>query len=164
MAPFGYINTRVRTSEGREIRTVEVDPERSDTVRWLYTAYASGDWTLVQLRDDLERRGVTALPRPNKPAKPLSRSNIDSILKNRYYVGAITFEGVEYPGKHEPLISEGLWHRAPDVRLGRFQVVRSRGSGRTTSRDRCTAVSAATSSASRSSATAKASRTRTSTA
>jgi site-specific DNA recombinase len=121
MAPFGYINTRVRTPEGREVRTVEVDPDRADIVRWLYKAYASGEWTLVQLRDQLERRGVTALPRPNKPAKPLSKSNIDSILKNRYYVGAVTFEGVEFPGKHEPLIPESLWQRAQNVRQGRFQ-------------------------------------------
>jgi site-specific DNA recombinase len=121
MAPFGYINTRVRTPEGREIRTVEVDPDRADIVRWLYSAYASGEWTLVQLRDELELRGVTALPRPNKPAKPLSKSNIDSILKNRYYVGAVTFEGVEYAGKHEPLIAESLWHRVQEVCQGRFQ-------------------------------------------
>jgi hypothetical protein len=121
MAPFGYINTRVRTPEGREIRTVEIDPDRADIVRWMYKAYASGEWTLVQPRDELERRGVTALPRPNRPATPLSKSNVDSILKNRYYVGTVKFEGVEYPGKHEPLISESLWHRAQNVRQGRFQ-------------------------------------------
>jgi site-specific DNA recombinase len=121
MAPFGYINTRNRTPEGREIRTVEVDPDRADIVRWVYKAYASGEWTLTQLRDELEHRGVTSLPRPNKPAKPLSRSNIDSILKNRYYVGTVKFEGVEYPGKHEPLISESLWHRAYEVRQARVQ-------------------------------------------
>jgi DNA invertase Pin-like site-specific DNA recombinase len=121
MAPFGYINTRIRTAEGREVRTVEVDPERAEIVRWLYEAYATGESTLVQLRDELAARGVTALPRPNKPARPLAQSHIHTILKNRYYVGVVTFDGVEYPGKHEPLVSEALWHQVQQVRVARVQ-------------------------------------------
>lgn len=31
VAPFGYLNTRVRTPEGREVRTVATDPERAHT-------------------------------------------------------------------------------------------------------------------------------------
>jgi site-specific DNA recombinase len=42
-------------------------------------------------------------------------------VKNRYYVGTVTFEGVEYPGKHEPLVPESLWHRVQEVCQGRFQ-------------------------------------------
>jgi hypothetical protein len=42
-------------------------------------------WTAVQLRDELAARGVTALPRPNKPARPLAQSHIHTILKNRRF-------------------------------------------------------------------------------
>jgi len=91
LAPFGYIDTRVRTPEGREVRTVKVDPERAEVVRWLYESYATGEWTLVQLRDELAARSVVSLLRPNKPARPLSTSLVKAILKHRYCVGVVTF-------------------------------------------------------------------------
>ena len=120
-APFGYLNVRARTAEGREIRTIEVDPERAEAVRWLYTAYASGEWTMSQIRDELEERGVMALPRPKYPARPLAISQIERILKNRYYLGEVEFEGVLYPGRHSAIIAEELWQRVQAVRQGRAQ-------------------------------------------
>ena len=59
----------------------------------------------MDARDASGRAGTawrTLVARPNKPAKPLSKSHKSTILKNRYYVGVVTFEGAEYPGKHEP--------------------------------------------------------------
>ncbi len=121
MAPFGYLNVRQRTEDGREIRTVIIDPERAAIVPELFERYATGEWTVVMLRDDLAERGITSLIRPNKPPKPLATSHIDSILKNRYYVGVVTFEGIEYPGNHEALINEDLYHRVQAVRASRIQ-------------------------------------------
>ncbi|RYB91622.1 hypothetical protein EUA06_09760 [Nocardioides glacieisoli] len=43
------------------------------------------------------------------------------MLKNRYYVGVVKYEGVEYPGKHEPLISEQLYAEVQRVRTSRHQ-------------------------------------------
>lgn len=120
-APFGYRNVRIRTAEGREVRTVEVDPERAEAVRWLFAAYASGEWTMSQIRDELEERGVTALPRPKYPARPLAISQIERILTNRYYLGEVEFEGVLYPGRHPAIIVEELWQRVQAVRQGRAQ-------------------------------------------
>ena len=121
MAPFGYLNTRVRTDDGHEMRTVVTDPERAAIVRELYERYATAEWTVAMLRDDLERRGITSIARPNKPPKPLATSHIDTILKNRYYVGFVSFEGIEYPGRHEALISERLYREVQDVRANRVQ-------------------------------------------
>ena len=119
MVPFGYLNVRIRDEAGREIRTVVTDEERAKWVSWLYEQYATGEWTALSLRDELERRGVRSQPRPKKPAGPLSVSQIDSILKNRYYLGLVSFEGAEYPGKHEQLISEELFQRVQAVRRSR---------------------------------------------
>jgi site-specific DNA recombinase len=121
MAPFGYLNTSERTPEGREVRTVTLDPDRAEWVRWIFERYATGEWTFAMIRDELERRGVNSLPRPKRPAAPLATSHISSILKNRYYVGAITFEGVEYRGRHQPLVSEELFDRCQRIREGRVQ-------------------------------------------
>ena len=121
MAPFGYINSRERTPEGREIRTVILDPDRSHWVPWLYERYATGKWSAAMLRDELNREGVTSLPRPSKPSAPLATSNISSILQNRYYVGMVKFEGVEYPGKHPALVSEELFDTVQSIRSGRIE-------------------------------------------
>ena len=121
MAPFGYINTRARTENGREIRTVALDPERSPWVRWIYERYATGEWTVPMIRDELVKRGVTTLPRPNRPSRPIAISHIYSILKNRYYVGMVIYEGVEYRGTHPALIDEALFETAQRIRTARHE-------------------------------------------
>lgn len=121
MAPFGYLNVRERSPEGREIRTIALDPERAPHVKWMYEAYASGEWTTAAIRDELLARGVTSLPRPNRPARPLAVSHVSTILQNRYYVGYVKYEGIEYPGKHQALIDEALFERVRNVREARHQ-------------------------------------------
>ncbi|MGB2950664.1 MAG: recombinase family protein, partial [Rhodococcus sp. (in: high G+C Gram-positive bacteria)] len=123
MVPFGYLNVRTRTPEGYEIRTVTLDPDRAEHVRWIFDAYGSGEWTMTQIREELERRGITSLPRPKRPPKPMATSHIENILSNRYYLGFVKFEGAWHPGRHEPLIDEETWERVQAVRAGR---VRSR--------------------------------------
>lgn len=121
MVPFGYLNVRTRSEEGYEVRTVAVDPERADYVRWIYDAYASGEWTMMQIRDSLEAQGVTSVPRPKRPARPIVTSHIETILSNRYYLGEVKFDGAWHPGRHEPLISAELWDRVREVREGRVR-------------------------------------------
>ncbi len=119
VAPFGYINVRERTPEGREIRTVAVDPERAPWVVWMFEQYATGEWTSAMLAEELASHKVTALPRPKSKGGPLAVSYVGSIIQNRYYTGVVTFEGVEYPGKHPALVSEDLFQRVQAVRQGR---------------------------------------------
>ena len=118
-APFGYINTTERTSEGREVRTVVVDPDRAHWVSWMYERYATGEWTIGMLRDELEAQGVTTLARPKQPARPLTNSIIHSILRNPYYTGVVIFGGAIYAGRHEPLVTAELWTKVEAIRHGR---------------------------------------------
>ncbi len=39
-------------------------------------------------------------------------------MRDRYYCGYITYQGVEYKGRHEPLISEALFFRVQNVLYG----------------------------------------------
>jgi site-specific DNA recombinase len=121
MVPFGYLNVRSRTLEGYEIRTVTIDPDRADHVRWIFDAYGSGEWTMTQIREELERRGVTSLRRPKRPARPMSTSHIENILGNRYYLGFVKFDGAWHAGRHEPLISEETWEKVQEVRASRVR-------------------------------------------
>jgi site-specific DNA recombinase len=56
-APLGYLNVR-QLIDGREVRTVEVDPERAPHVRWAFAAYGSGAYTLDTLQATLAERGL----------------------------------------------------------------------------------------------------------
>ncbi|HEY0318838.1 MAG TPA: hypothetical protein VGC49_11170 [Solirubrobacterales bacterium] len=79
-APLGYLNVR-KLIEGHEIRTVEVDPERAPHVRWALAAYGSGAYTLDTLLTALAERGLRTRPTPKKPEKPLSRTQLASMLQ-----------------------------------------------------------------------------------
>ncbi len=118
-APFGYLNATHRDEEGREVRTVVLDDERAKWVKWLYERYATGEWTIGMLRDELEIQGVTTFARPKQPARSLSASMIHSILRNPYYTGVVTFGGAAYPGRHEAVVEEELWAKVESIRRGR---------------------------------------------
>src|SRR5699024_3387993 len=48
-APIGYLNVRKRDEQGREYRTVEIDREWAHLIRWVFTAYATGDYSITDL-------------------------------------------------------------------------------------------------------------------
>ncbi|MCU1580048.1 MAG: Resolvase domain protein [Rhodoglobus sp.] len=114
-APLGYKNIRHTDSLGRESRTVEVDEERAPLVRWAFEAYATGNWSLSMLHEELTRRGLRTRPTPRFPAKPLMRSNLHDILRNPYYIGQMVYRGVTYQGSHEQIIDKTLWQRVQDM-------------------------------------------------
>ena len=113
--PLGYRNHRTVDSEGREIRTVIIDADRAPLVREAFALYASGDWTVVSLADHLAGRGLTTTPSPRLPSKPITEGHLHKILNNPYYKGLTKYQGVHYPGRHEPLVDEVTWQRVQDV-------------------------------------------------
>ena len=52
-APLGYRNVRTRDEQGREVRTVELGPERAPLMRLAFSEYATGRWTVRQLAEHL---------------------------------------------------------------------------------------------------------------
>ena len=102
-APLGYKNV----GEGGR-RYVVQDPDVAPLVAWLFEAYATGDWTLVGLLAEATERGLRSKGGPNTPSKVLSKAQLNRILAKPYYKGIVVFNGVEYQGKHEPLIDEAI--------------------------------------------------------
>ena len=110
-APVGYLNTLARDELGREVRGVVVDEERAPHVRWALRAYASGEWTISQLTDELRDRGLTTPPTPRRPSKALSTSTVHRMLTNPYYKGDVVYKGVVHAGVHEPLVEPEVWYQ-----------------------------------------------------
>ncbi len=114
IAPIGYLNVSERI-DGKEVRTVIVDPERSPNVKWAFEAFATGDFTIRQLTEALEARGLRTRATKKMPSKPLSLSRVHKMLRHPYYVGLVPFDGALYEGRHQPLVSAELFQQVQDV-------------------------------------------------
>ncbi|MGO1267564.1 MAG: recombinase family protein [Microbacterium gubbeenense] len=114
-APIGYLNVRKRDEVGRELRTIEIDPDRAPLVTWAFRAYATGDWSITRLRDELRARGLVSLPTPKRPSKPLGSGSLHRMLSNPYYKGDVVYRGVTYNGAHEPIIPPEVWYQVQTV-------------------------------------------------
>jgi site-specific DNA recombinase len=113
-APVGYRNVRI-FDRGRETRTIEIDEERAPLVRWAFEVYATGDWSLTRLTNALQRKGLTNRPTTHYAEKPITRASIHRMLHNRYYIGKVTWQGVEYDGAHPTFISQDTFRRVQEI-------------------------------------------------
>jgi hypothetical protein len=114
MAPLGYLNV-IDRYEGRDIRTIGVDPERADHIKWLFAQYATGEWSLRDLAEAVTTRGLRTRPTAKRPAKQLTAKTLHQILRNRYYLGEVEYQGVTYHGRHEALIDQPTFQTVQDV-------------------------------------------------
>lgn len=115
-APIGYANVTERINR-REIHTVALDPVRAPLVRWAFERYATGDYGQRQLCEALARRGLRSRVRKFSTVAPLSLGGLNKMLSNRYYVGYITYCGVEYKGAHQPIVTPSVFAAVQMVRM-----------------------------------------------
>ena len=100
-ASFGYKNDSLT-------RSITVDPQRAPILRKIFEMYASGQYSLATLREAVVKNlGVR-----------INRSYLETILKNPFYIGQFVWQGIEYRGRHEPLISLELFQRVQDTFAG----------------------------------------------
>ena len=69
-----------------------------------YIGDATGDWSLRNLADELESRGLTFRPSAKQTTRRVPPNKLHQILRNRYYIGFVSYGGVEYEGKHPKLV------------------------------------------------------------
>jgi hypothetical protein len=110
-APVGYRNIQYRDDSGREVRTVEVDEDRARLVTLAFELYATGEHSVMSVLAEVTARGLTTLPTPRHPAKPLDKNTMYKLLRNPYYVGVIRYRGALHPGSHEPIVEAALFDK-----------------------------------------------------
>ncbi len=113
-APVGYLNIRKRI-DGREIRTVDFDPERSPLMRQAFDWFATGRYTVEDIEEKLEDAGLRLAATAKWPARPISKNGLIYAFRNRYYRGEILYDGIWYPGRHEPLVGQDTFDRVQRV-------------------------------------------------
>ncbi|WP_370626373.1 recombinase family protein [Austwickia sp. TVS 96-490-7B] len=110
-APIGYLNVHKRDAQGREYRTVEVDPDRAPLICWVFDTYAKGEHTVPGLLAEATARGLTTVPTPKRPSGPVGRSTFFKLLRNPYYIGQVRYQGAQHPGAHEPIVVPETWQQ-----------------------------------------------------
>jgi len=113
-APIGYLHDRLMV-DGREVRTVVLDPERAPLIREAFTLYASGDYSLSELAALMEERGLRSRPTRKYPSRALLPKDFQALLRNIYYLGQVPYGGKVYEGRHEPLVDEATFEQVQEL-------------------------------------------------
>ena len=96
-APYGYINVK----DGKK-NHIAPDPETAPMVKKIYNLYASGNYSLKSLANELYKTGFFYCPStPRFPTSVLQR-----MLNNPIYYGKFRFKDKLYDGNHTPLITK----------------------------------------------------------
>ena len=112
MSPLGYINKNKR---------IVPDENIAPLIKKTFEAYATGNFTLRQLRDKFNALGLK-----RKSGRELAVSNYQQILKNPIYTGLMRYNGEIFEGKHEPIITKKLFDSVQEVMM-RKSKPKSRG-------------------------------------
>ena len=119
-APVGYTNHR----QGNE-KVIVVDPEKAPFIRQMFEWYATGRFSL----EDIRKKAIEIGFRPtNRGMRPISKSKVELILKNPFYTGRFRWDGEVHRGTHEPIITEELFEKVQatfgshDRKRGKYRV------------------------------------------
>lgn len=118
LAPVGYLNDTTN-------HMIVVDPDKAPFVRKMFECYATGDESLA----DIRKRAVAAGFRPTRRGtQPMSKSKVELILKNPFYMGSFRWKGGIFEGSHEAIITPELFEDVQKVfkshgkRRGQYRV------------------------------------------
>ncbi len=93
--PLGY-----KMKKGK----LEKDPARAPFIPLAFELYATDNYSLASLRDELHNRGLRT-----KEGNKVSVPTLHNILKNDLFIGVIHRQGETRRGVHEPLVDQALF-------------------------------------------------------
>ncbi len=114
IAHIGYLNVREKVN-GREVAAVAVDDERVAYIQMAFDLAATGDHTITTITKILESAGLRTRGSYKRPSKPLHRSIVHRMLRDDYYIGVVTHNGVKGTGRHEAIIDRATFDQVQKV-------------------------------------------------
>ncbi len=110
-APIGYVDRGAGKPK-------EPNNTTAPLIRQAFEMYATGNYTLRTLREELRRRGLR-----NKNGKVVSVNGLSAILNNPFYYGLMRIHKTNetFKGGHQPIVSRRLFQQVQDVLSGRTQ-------------------------------------------
>lgn len=94
--PIGYINDTNTKRIIPDIKSWQIIKEAMEK-------YASGKYTVGWIALYLNNHLPSV---QNCERRPLSKTQVEAILRNKFYTGEFTYRGKRYLGKHKPMISK----------------------------------------------------------
>jgi site-specific DNA recombinase len=90
-------------------RKLVVNPAEAEAVRHIMRRYVELGCGRLLLRE-LREAGIRTKVRPDRGGVPFSRGSLFYLLSNRSYLGESRHHNAWYPGEHEPIVDQRLWH------------------------------------------------------
>jgi hypothetical protein len=89
----GYINDIDRLPNGSHVRIVKPDPERAHFITLGFDRFATGDYTISELVDEMYDLGFRSRPIGRDPGgRKVGTSSWHRILRDRYYLGLLIYK------------------------------------------------------------------------
>ena len=102
IAPIGYLN------DGKS--GILIDKIRVPYVKQIFEMYVSGNYTIQEITDRIHKAGLRS-----RSGNKYHKSQIYTLLNNKFYYGIITSHGEQYNGSHKPIISKRLFEEAQEM-------------------------------------------------
>lgn len=99
--PIGYVTV---VENGKRIHVLDYDT--APLVKRIFELYLEPGQTLATIQQEMRVMGLTT-----KKGRPFSKSKVQKILMNPFYIGINRFNGKDYPGMQQPLITKELFDR-----------------------------------------------------
>lgn len=107
---LGYLNVSL-DAEKRLRKDIILDPERAHLIERLFLLYATGNYSLSTVRDEITKLGLRS-----RDGNIVSRSNIDLILKDPFYWGMARSKKYGlFPHKYKVIVTRELFDRVQAV-------------------------------------------------
>lgn len=108
-APPGYKNMG-------SARPKEIDPIQGPLIKQAYELYATGNYSLYALVEEMYKRGLR-----NRQNQRLSKNGLNMCLRNPFYMGLIRVGSMTemFVGQHTPLVSKALYDSVQDILDGK---------------------------------------------
>lgn len=100
-APMGYLN--VQRDDGKKI--IAVDDNKAPLITKIYELYATGSYSVKEVTKMIKEDGLLF----KKSKSPIPHATVHRILRNKLYMGNFDWNGQEYKGTHEAIVSKELW-------------------------------------------------------
>ncbi len=104
-AKTGYLNVIDELPNGSQVRIVQPDPKRGHLISLGFERFATGDYVISRLADEMYDLGLRSRPTGRHPGgKKVTTSTWHRILRDRTYLGEVVYKR----GKPDEQIFDGL--------------------------------------------------------
>lgn len=88
----------------------EPDPATAPLVGQAFELFSTQNFSLKTLAEEMSERGLRT-----RYGKICSAEHMKRLLKKKYYIGKLEWQGKEYQAAHEPIISPDLFNQVQEV-------------------------------------------------